>query len=247
MNYFAALFFAGALPATTALVPVNPAQVPTPPAQTISYGLPSSGQGIAVGSQVYQTMRAVASASQTAPSSISTLVVPQVQPSSAPTGSATSSGVGLSATSPGVPSPSPIPNTPSTGVSTTVGSQANQMIQLINQAREAAGLQPYAINPTLMTLARERAVALANGPFTSDMTPYGWPAQMEQAAGINAQGLGAENIAEAGSVSQAFALLMASPPHKANILNPNETQVGVGVAPMGSGIAVSELFIGPNN
>ena len=121
------------------------------------------------------------------------------------------------------------------------------MINLINQARQQAGLKPYTINNTLMQLAGERAVALANGPFTSDMAGYGWPVQMEQAAGIQAQGMGAENIAEAGSVSQAFAMLMASPPHRSNILNPYETQIGVGVAPWGSGVAISELFIGPNS
>ena len=120
------------------------------------------------------------------------------------------------------------------------------MIQLINQARQNAGLPPYTINNQLMQLAQERAVALANGPFTSDMTPYGWPAQMEQAAGIAALGMGAENIAEASSVTVAFNMLMASPPHRANILDPNETQIGVGVAPWGSGVAISELFIGPS-
>lgn len=97
-----------------------------------------------------------------------------------------------------------------------------------------------------MHLAQERAVDLAAGPFTSDLPVYGWPVQMEQAAGINTQGMGAENIAEAASVSQAFAMLMASPPHRSNILNPTETQIGVGVAPWGSGVAISELFIGPS-
>lgn len=131
-------------------------------------------------------------------------------------------------------------------VTASSSGQATQMIALINQARGQAGLTPYSVNAQLMNLAQERAQALANGPFTSDMVPYGWPVQMEQAAGLDAQGMGAENIAEASSVSQAFALLMASPPHRSNILNPNETQIGVGVSPWGSGVAISELFIGPN-
>lgn len=123
---------------------------------------------------------------------------------------------------------------------------AEQMIELINQVRQEKGLAPYTINPVLMQLAQERAVALANGPFTSDMAQYGWPIQMEMAAGLQAQGMGAENIAEASSVQEAFTLLMASPPHAENILNPSETQIGVGVAPWGSGVAISELFMGPN-
>lgn len=125
-------------------------------------------------------------------------------------------------------------------------SEARQMIHLINQARIRHGLQPYTVNPQLTTLAQERAKALVTEGFTSDLPGYGWPAQMEQKAGIRAQGLGAENIALAANVSQAFQMLMASPPHRQNILNPYETQIGVGVAPDGNGIAVSELFIGPN-
>ncbi|POB10671.1 CAP domain-containing protein [Sulfobacillus sp. hq2] len=127
-----------------------------------------------------------------------------------------------------------------------LSSQAQQMIDLINHARQQAGLLPYTVNNTLMALAQERAQALSNGPFTSDMVPYGWPIQMEEAAGLRAQGMGAENIAEASTVTQAFSLLMASAPHRANILNPYETQIGVGVVPWGSGVAISELFMGPN-
>ena len=122
------------------------------------------------------------------------------------------------------------------------------LIQLINQARTQQGLLPYTVNATLMRLAAIRAQALAaDGVFTSDLPGLGWPVQMEQAAGISAQGMGAENIAEAATVTAAFQLLMASPPHRSNMLNPYETQVGVGVAPLSNGVAVSELFIGPSS
>jgi uncharacterized protein YkwD len=121
------------------------------------------------------------------------------------------------------------------------------MIALINQARAAHGLAPYTVNATLMTLAQERAQVLAtSGQFTDDLPGLGWPFQQEVAAGIDAQGMGAENIAEASTVAQAFQLLMASPPHASNILNPYETQIGVGVYPLSNGVAVSELFIGPS-
>lgn len=122
-----------------------------------------------------------------------------------------------------------------------------EMVTLINQARAKAGLSPYSVNSTLMHLAQERAQAMVSDHYFSHNSPvYGLPLQMEQAAGIRAQGMGAENIAEAGSVSQAFSLLMASPGHRANILNSFETQVGVGVAQLPNGVAVSQLFIGPS-
>lgn len=134
------------------------------------------------------------------------------------------------------------------GQSATSGPAGDTLIQLINQARTQHGLVPYTVNTTLMHLAQIRAQALAtDGVFTSDLPQLGWPIQMEQAAGISAQGMGAENIAEASSLTAAFPLLMASPPHRSNILNPYETQVGVGVAQLSNGVAVSELFIGPNS
>lgn len=124
---------------------------------------------------------------------------------------------------------------------------AYQMIALINQARVTQNLAPYTVNPTLMKIAEERATALANGGvFTHDLPGLGLPLQMEQAAGINASGMGAENIAEASTVSQAFQMLMASREHRSNILNPYETQIGVGVASLPNGLAISELFVGPN-
>ncbi|MDA8200029.1 MAG: CAP domain-containing protein [Thermaerobacter sp.] len=157
-------------------------------------------------------------------------------------------------TAPGssVPSqPSSLAGTAGTTVGQTAASTsagADTLIQLINQARIQSGLAPYTVNATLMHLAQTRAQALAtDGVFTSDLPTLGWPIQMEQAAGISALGMGAENIAEASSVAAAFELLMASPPHRSNILNPYETQVGVGVARLSNGVAVSELFIGPNS
>lgn len=156
------------------------------------------------------------------------------------------------AAAPSPPSPSaPTGNAGGTAAGTTAPSgttAAQTLIQLINQARSQHGLAPYTVNTTLMSLAEIRAQALAtDGVFTSDLPHLGWPIQMEQAAGISAQGMGAENIAEASSVTAAFQLLMASPPHRSNVLNPHETQVGVGVAPLSNGVAVSELFIGPNS
>jgi len=146
------------------------------------------------------------------------------------------------------PTPSTV-STPKPAVTSPVlsPSAATTMIALINQARQQQGLLPYTINPTLMALAQKRAQMIAEtGDFTSDLPPYGWPVQMEQQAGITAQSMGAENIAEAGNVQQAFLMLMASPPHQANILSPYMTQIGVGVAPLPNGVAISELFTGPN-
>lgn len=242
MNYFTALLVAAGLPVTMGAAPAAIAPVTSAPSIQTTAALP-----VATVNQVYQTIGLVGQGSSPKAVTVSP-PAPQPTPPSTTSSSGTSGAPsGSSSSNSSTPSTGNSGPSASSGSTSAASNSAMQMINLINQARQQNGLKPYTVNTTLMQLAQERAVTLANGPFTSDMAGYGWPVQMEQAAGIQAQGMGAENIAEAGSVSQAFAMLMASPPHRSNILNPYETQIGVGVAPWGSGVAISELFIGPNS
>lgn len=225
MNYFTWLLVSAGLPV---LGLSTPAPAPTP--------APSSAlaQPVLATAPLTPASAPVATEAQ-AMATIQTYLASQstAAPSSRPT-----------AARPAIPSANS--STPASGSSATAQGPAATLIAWINQARAAQGLPPYAVNPTLMTLAQERAQALAAGPFTHDLPGLGWPIQMETAAGIQAQGMGAENIAVAPNLQTAFSLLMASPEHRANILSPYETQIGAGVAPDGNGVAISELFIGPN-
>lgn len=173
---------------------------------------------------------------------------------------------GSSTTPPSTPpisSPSPPPTPPTvpslpetTGLGSGVGQSASisqdiqQLVAMTNQDRAQNGLPALTVNLQLATLAQERATAMAQDHYYSHDSPvYGWPYQMEQKAGIHAQWMGAENIAEASSAAKANAEFMASPPHRANILDPRETQIGIGVAAlpnMPGYIVISELFLGPS-
>ena len=137
----------------------------------------------------------------------------------------------------------------SSNLSASDTAASNQMLASINQARVAAGESALGANQALAQLAQERAQAMITNNYFSENSPvYGLPIQMESQAGIKAESLGAENIAEAPTISEAFALLMASPPHKANIMASYFTQVGIGAAYSPStGWVVSELFAGPSN
>jgi uncharacterized protein YkwD len=53
-----------------------------------------------------------------------------------------------------------------------------------------------------------------------------------------------ENVAYAGSIEQAMATLEASPPHRANLLNPAFRSIAIGVVRRGSTVWVTEEFIG---
>ena len=53
-----------------------------------------------------------------------------------------------------------------------------------------------------------------------------------------------ENVAYAGSVEQAMQALEASPPHRANLLNPAFTSIAIGVVERDGRVWVTEVFIG---
>lgn len=132
-----------------------------------------------------------------------------------------------------------------TGGSAAVTSQDAQVLSLVNQARTAAGLNALVINPTLQTLALKKANDMVTLGYFGHVSPdLGLPGQMETQAGYIAQAMGAEDIAEAGSVIQAWAEFRASPPHWANIMYPSFTQIGIAVVPDGSSLIVEVLFSG---
>ncbi|MBK5221340.1 MAG: CAP domain-containing protein [Acidimicrobiia bacterium] len=96
------------------------------------------------------------------------------------------------------------------------------LINLINQARSAHGLAPLHVDGHLTGMARRWSDgmaargALAHNPNLGAQAPTGWSRV-------------GENVAVGGSAQAAFDALMGSPRHRANILKPDFTHVGVGV------------------
>ena len=167
--------------------------------------------------------------------------------------------VPYSALAPATQSNAPPASSPTTGSSAgsavsggsgTIAGDIQSLLALTNQDRIRHGLPPFTVNSQLIVLAQERAAAMANdGYYAEDSPVYGWPFQMEQKAGIRAVWMGAENIDQASSPAMANAALMSSLPHRANILDPRETQIGIGIARLPSMpgyMVVSELFLGPS-
>lgn len=111
---------------------------------------------------------------------------------------------------------------------------------LINRERARAGLEPLQPNGRLTAAAQRYAQRMVAEGFFSDTSPSGetllaraaaagWrpPAGDGYYLGENiAWGTGGDSTAEA-----IVAAWMASPPHRANILNPRYRQTGVGVVP----------------
>jgi len=119
------------------------------------------------------------------------------------------------------------------------------MLSLVNQERQRQGLAPLVADAKLTQLARQKSQDMVNKNYFSHTSPtYGSPFDMMKAAGVRYRTAG-ENIACAPSTTRAHDALMNSPGHRANILNPAFTHVGIGIVKGGScGMMFTQMFIG---
>ncbi|MFO7273659.1 MAG: CAP domain-containing protein [Bacillota bacterium] len=135
------------------------------------------------------------------------------------------------------------PQTPTASAGLTAAEQ--QMLNLINQERAKAGLQPLKADAQLTQLARMKSQDMINkGYFSHNSPTYGSPFDMMKAYGVTYRTAG-ENIAGNQSVQAAHTALMNSSGHRANILNPNYTHVGIGIVEGGPyGMMFTQMFVG---
>ncbi|CAL2070261.1 SCP domain-containing protein [Streptomyces murinus] len=122
----------------------------------------------------------------------------------------------------------PTPTTPPVTVSAQAAAEA-EVLKLVNDERAKAGCSALSANSALTNLAESFSDDMAARGFFSDTDPDGKsPWDRATAAGVT--GLGAENIArgpaDPAAVVKAW---MASPEHRANILNCDFHTLGVGV------------------
>jgi uncharacterized protein YkwD/uncharacterized membrane protein required for colicin V production len=104
-----------------------------------------------------------------------------------------------------------------------------QMLDLVNQERQQAGLRPLAADETLRGVARAHSQEMfERSYFAHDSPTAGTPYDRMRAAGVTFL-LAGENLAYAPNVQVAHAGLMRSPGHRANILRAEFGRVGIGV------------------
>ena len=118
-----------------------------------------------------------------------------------------------------------------------------RMLDLVNQERQAQGLQPLAADPELTEVARRHSTDMfVRGYFAHD-TPEGiTPFDRMRAANVRFLTAG-ENLALAPTLDVAHTGLMNSPGHRANILRREFGRVGIGVMDGGMrGLMVSQEF-----
>ncbi|MCC5912430.1 MAG: SCP-like extracellular protein [Clostridiaceae bacterium] len=142
------------------------------------------------------------------------------------------------------PTPAPIQEpVPVEGVE-GLSSQEQQMVDLVNGAREENGLPPLRVDLEVTRVARIKSQDMEDNNYFSHYSPvYGSPFEMMDSFGINYIHAG-ENLAGNSSVEAAHQALMNSSGHRKNILSPDFTHIGVGIRPSNRyGMLFTQMFI----
>ena len=136
-----------------------------------------------------------------------------------------------------------IPDRPGSGETGTVDEFAAEVVRLVNQEREKAGLSPLTVNAQAAEAAQVRAGEIEY--LFSHTRPDGTSfVTALQEAGVSYRGAG-ENIAYGQKTpEQVMEGWMNSQGHRANILNPNFTAIGVGHYQNSRGVSYwTQLFV----
>lgn len=121
------------------------------------------------------------------------------------------------------------------------------LFRLMNQTRREAGLRPLELHTGLASLAEAHSRDMVEQGFVGHTSPTTGDAPARVRSAGYRSGLVLENIGRGYSPTEIHRGLLASPGHRANILNPDVTHVGVGVVaePEGQRTAyvATEVFI----
>ena len=110
-----------------------------------------------------------------------------------------------------------------------------QMVELVNETRQAEGLAPYEADSEITAMAETYAHDMVVRDFFSHVTPEGVTLRerfLEQ--GVNDFDRVGENIQRntrprTETVQAALTWFMGSPPHRQNILHSHHNRIGVGI------------------
>lgn len=108
---------------------------------------------------------------------------------------------------------------------------AGQLVALVNQERAAAGVPPLGLSDVAVEVAEAWSANMASTRVLAHNDAW-FSTETKERAGAAASG---ENVAQNVDVADAHRRLMASPQHRANILDPRFHQLGIGVVRDGDG------------
>jgi uncharacterized protein YkwD len=111
----------------------------------------------------------------------------------------------------------------------TAEAAEQDVLALVNRDRAAAGLGAVTWDPRLAGIARAHSRDMADHDFVGHVSPRTGTALDRVHKGGLAPELILENVGRAYSAQEAEAGFMASPGHRANVVEPRATKLGVGI------------------
>ena len=122
-------------------------------------------------------------------------------------------------------------STPEQKPSTDFSSYQQQVLDLVNAERTKRGISALTLDSNLSSVATKKSQDMVNKNYFDHTSPtYGSPFDMMKQFGISYRTAG-ENIAKGQKTPQEVVTAwMNSEGHRKNILNPNFTNLGVGIA-----------------
>ena len=142
--------------------------------------------------------------------------------------------------------PSKPSTTPDQKPSTDFSSYQQQVLDLVNAERTKRGISALTLDSNLSSVATKKSQDMVNKNYFDHTSPtYGSPFDMMKQFGISYRTAG-ENIAKGQKTPQEVVTAwMNSEGHRKNILNPNFTNLGVGIAKDSKGTTYwTQMFIG---
>lgn len=119
----------------------------------------------------------------------------------------------------------------------------HQLLDLTNAERRRMNLAPLVADSRLQAMARAHAADMAESNFFGHSAPHRGSFE-ERFRGTGWRAMrAAENLSRSESIAEAHAGLLASPAHRANILSPGFTHVGIGVATRRGQLGRTEYLI----
>lgn len=139
------------------------------------------------------------------------------------------------------PAPEPEPAPAPTRASRPVGEAKARLVELINGSRAEAGLTALVTRDDLDEIAASHSadMAAARRLFHNDDL---FTEATKKRLGAKAVG---ENVASNSSIDDAHRRLMASPDHRANLLSPSFTRLGLGLVDADGTWYLTQVFITP--
>lgn len=118
----------------------------------------------------------------------------------------------------------------------TDATEADLMLELVNEARTEEGLSPLQFDDELNVFASFRTADMSeNEYFSHDSPEHGSFNEMIEEQGLGDKAPIGENIAQGYSnVDQVFESWMESPEHRENMMNPNYNYFGMSYEPSGN-------------